>query len=297
MEEESNLSVREAVSRLERSLSAERSSSSQSTTGDFSIPGYLRTTASSNSKLNAKRKDDESRVKQQQHQKRRRFQYTNNVVPTKTYDEHSLERQESRESSVFSIASSVRENRDNEDVDQEHFERVILYAKYLQWVFLNNKAQIAFEHKKQAIERELSIAMEAVKEKRRREAALFKEKNDMLDDRDVRKYVQQAQKVADRIQEKIAAKNYDWVEEKKELAVILGKMNDLTANTHEFSASKHQGADQNARATSNHHRLPRNSPQVIVPLHRESHHHDAHVFHHYLQANWINSQHCPQPFR
>ncbi|KAF1799904.1 hypothetical protein V8B55DRAFT_1542603 [Mucor lusitanicus] len=228
MEEESNLSVREAVSRLERSLSAERSSSSQSTTGDFSIPGYLRTTASSNSKLNAKRKDDESRVKQQQHQKRRRFQYTNNVVPTKTYDEHSLERQESRESSVFSIASSVRENRDNEDVDQEHFERVILYAKYLQWVFLNNKAQIAFEHKKQAIERELSIAMEAVKEKRRREAALFKEKNDMLDDRDVRKYVQQAQKVADRIQEKIAAKNYDWVEEKKELAVILGKMNDLT---------------------------------------------------------------------
>lgn len=61
-------------------------------------------------------------------------------------------------------------------------------------------------------QRELSIAMEAVKEKRRREAALFKEKNDMLDDRDVRKYVQQAQKVADRIQEKIAAKNYDWGE-------------------------------------------------------------------------------------
>ncbi|KAK4521546.1 uncharacterized protein ATC70_012162 [Mucor velutinosus] len=227
MEEESNLSVHDAVSRLERSLSTERSTSSQSTGGDFSIPGYLRTTTSSNSKLNIKRKDDESKDRQQ-HQKRRRFQNTNNVVPTKTYDGHRFNRQDSRESSVFSIASTVRTDCDNDDADEENFERVNLYAKYLQWVFLNNKAKIAFEHKKQAIERELMIAMEAVKEKRKREAALFKEKNDMLDDRDVRKYVQQAQKVANRIKEKIAVKSYDWVEERRELAVILSQMNDLT---------------------------------------------------------------------
>ncbi|GAN02036.1 hypothetical protein MAM1_0015d01475 [Mucor ambiguus] len=230
MEEESNLSVRDAVSRLERSLSAEQGTSSQSTTGDFSVPGYLRTTTSSNSKLNTKRKDTTSRDRQQQqqqYQKRRRSQYSNNRVLTKVHGGHPLNRQESRESSVFSIASTAREDRDNEDADPEHFERVNLYAKYLQWVFLNNKVEIAFKHKKQAIERELSIAMEAVKEKRKREAALFKEKNDMLDDRDVRKYVQQAQKVANTIQEKMVAKNYDWVEEKKELAVILSKMNDL----------------------------------------------------------------------
>lgn len=51
--------------------------------------------------------------------------------------------------------------------------------------------------------------MEAVKEKRKREAALFKEKNEMLDDRDVRKYIRQTQKVVNRIKEKLAVKNRD----------------------------------------------------------------------------------------
>ncbi|KAL7335673.1 hypothetical protein PS15p_201112 [Mucor circinelloides] len=152
-------------------------------------------------------------------------------MPTKTYGGQPFSRQDSRESSVFSIASTVREDAgDNEDTDEEGFQRVILYAKYLQWVVLTEKAKIAFEHKKQAIERELAIAREALKEKRRREAALLKEKNGMLDDRDVGKYVEQAQQVAKRMIAKKAVKNYDWAEEKKELAVILGQMNDLKAS-------------------------------------------------------------------
>ncbi|CAO3649606.1 unnamed protein product [Mucor fragilis] len=226
MEEESNLSVRDAVSRLERSLSGEQSSSSQSTAGDFSVPGYLGTTVSSKSKLNTKRKDDESRDRQQ-HPKRQRFQNANSVVPTKTYDGRSRRRQESRESSVFSIASTAREDPENDDDDEEHYERLVLYAKYLQWVVLNDRVKAAFERKKQAIERELSVAMEALREKRRREAALLKERNDKLDDRDVNKYVQQGQAVANRISAKMAAGNYNLVDEKKELAVILSKMNDL----------------------------------------------------------------------
>ncbi|KAL9553255.1 hypothetical protein MBANPS3_003364 [Mucor bainieri] len=234
--------------------------SSQSTTGDFSVPGYLRTTASSNNRSNSKRKYDGSRDEQSQHQNRRRFQHPNKAVPTKMQDRRFLNRQESRESSVFSIASTVREDRDTDDADEEHFEKVILFAKCLQWEFLNNKVKIAFERKKQAIEvwekqdltsfdplcidflqqRELSMATEALKEKRKREAALFKEKNDMLDDRDVQKYVQQAQNVADRMQEKIDAKNHDLVEEKKELAVILSNMNDLTIPLDSVHESIHE---------------------------------------------------------
>lgn len=99
------------------------------------------------------------------------------------------------------------------------------------------------------IQRELSVAMEALREKRRREAALLKERNDKLDDRDVNKYVQQGQAVANRISAKMAAGNYNLgesvydqrlqlhpivtqfiVDEKKELAVILSKMNDLNAS-------------------------------------------------------------------
>lgn len=57
--------------------------------------------------------------------------------------------------------------------------------------------------------------MEAVKEKRKREAALLKEKNDMLDDRDVRKYIRQTQKVVDKIKEKLAVKNRDISNKKK----------------------------------------------------------------------------------
>ncbi|KAL9547409.1 hypothetical protein PS6_007147 [Mucor atramentarius] len=230
MEEESNLSVRDAVRRLERSLSAEQSTRSQSSISDFSIPGYLRTTASASSKTSTKRKDEENND-QQHYQKRRQFPSANSVMPTKTYGGQPFSRQDSRESSVFSIASTVREDAgDNEDTDEEGFQRVILYAKYLQWVVLTEKAKIAFEHKKQAIERELAIAREALKEKRRREAALLKEKNGMLDDRDVGKYVEQAQQVAKRMIAKKAVKNYDWAEEKKELAVILGQMNDLKAS-------------------------------------------------------------------
>jgi hypothetical protein len=52
--------------------------------------------------------------------------------------------------------------------------------------------------------------MEAVKEKRKREATLFKEKNEMLDDRDVRKYIQQAQKVVNKIKQKLAVQDRDF---------------------------------------------------------------------------------------
>ncbi|KAG2190316.1 hypothetical protein INT46_010964 [Mucor plumbeus] len=225
MEEESSMSVRDAVDRLERSLSVEQSTSSQSSAGDFSIPGYLRTTASSNRKLNNKRKTFQS---SNNHEKRRRTQNTNSIVPTKNYDGRVYEHQESRESSVFSIASSTRDDPiDDEDGSEEQFEKLCLYAKYLQWEFLNQKTKIAFEHKKQAIERELSLAMEAVKEKRKREATLFKEKNEMLDDRDVRKYIQQAQKVVNKIKQKLAVQDCDFVQEKKEMSVILENMNDL----------------------------------------------------------------------
>lgn len=59
-------------------------------------------------------------------------------------------------------------------------------------------------------QRELAIAREALKEKRRREAALLKEKSGMLNDRDVGEYVEQAQQVAKRMIAKKAVKNYDW---------------------------------------------------------------------------------------
>ena len=55
-----------------------------------------------------------------------------------------------------------------------------------------------------SIQRELSIAREALREKQRREAALLKERDDKLDGRDVNKYVQEAQKVANRISAKMA---------------------------------------------------------------------------------------------
>lgn len=103
--------------------------------------------------------------------------------------------------------------------------------------------------------------MEAVKEKRKREAALFKEKNEMLDDRDVRKYIRQTQKVVNRIKEKLAVKNRDignnnkkkktlWfvlkssftsstfvAQEKKEMSVILENMNDLNVSFNAFIQS------------------------------------------------------------
>ncbi|CEP19224.1 hypothetical protein [Parasitella parasitica] len=195
MEEASNISVRDAVDRLERS------------TEDFSVPGYLRTTASSNNKYNSKRKIGQGNGDSG---KRQRFQNTNSVVPTKKYDGSFYEDQESQESSIFSISSTTRGDMlEDEAANQEQFEKLCLYAKYLQWVFLYDKAKIAFEHKKKAIEAELSLAIEAVKEKRIRETNLFKEKNEMLDDGDVRKYIQQAQRVANKLKKKLAMKDYD----------------------------------------------------------------------------------------
>ncbi|KAI8636056.1 hypothetical protein BD408DRAFT_448712 [Parasitella parasitica] len=241
MKEGNNISVRDAVDRLERSLtinisvslSAERNTSSQSSTEDFSVPGYLRTTASSNNKHNNKRKiaqDNDNRGKRQQ------FKNTNSIVPTKAYDGSLYERQESRESSVFSISSTIRDDTfDDEDANHELFEKLCLYAKYLQWVFLYGKAKVAFEQKKKAIEGDLLLAIEAVREKRTREAKLFREKNEMLDDGDIRKYVQQAQRITNKLKQKLAMKDYDLAEEKKETMMILENMNDLKASRIDFA--------------------------------------------------------------
>ncbi|KAI9477826.1 MAG: hypothetical protein EXX96DRAFT_568351 [Benjaminiella poitrasii] len=247
LEEENHLSVREAVERLERSFTQESESSSQKSGHD---PGYLRSTQSSNKKRISRpnspliepvlKKPRMSNVHSQRKQPRlssimkHHDTHSNQINKSPARRDSRLlhrresrppQRRESRASSVFSHHSDTlaSNNKDDESLIQLDY----LYAKYLQYEFLNFRLKKHLALVKQATERELDLAREALEEKKRQEMTA-------LETSDVYKFLQQIEKIINQIEARQAATDHEQPtattvlkEEKREFLTLLQSLDDF----------------------------------------------------------------------
>ncbi|KAI7897723.1 uncharacterized protein BX663DRAFT_297271 [Cokeromyces recurvatus] len=187
-----------------------------------SHPGYLRSTHSSSKKrINSSNSPSAIILKKP----RRSSQQPHSSSIIQPHDTPSTNislprpsmRRESRASSVYNLSDSLHN-------DEQLLQLDYLYAKYLQYEFLNFRLKKHFTSLKQTVERELGLAEEALREKQRQEI-------DSLKESDVLKFLWQIEKIANQIESKLtAATNHNEImlnEEKREIIKILECLNDL----------------------------------------------------------------------